>query len=74
MQEEGPLVTKIFHLKFINVEKVIDRKKGQTIIEKLKELIKSPSKITCDPRTNVLIVKATPKKLKEIENIIKNLN
>ncbi len=74
MQEEGPLVTKIFHLKFINVEKVIDRKKGQTIIEKLKELIKSPSKITCDPRTNVLIVKATPKVLKEIENIIKTID
>ncbi len=71
MQEEGPLITKVFHLKFINVEKIIDKKKNQTLIDKLKELIKSPSKITCDPRTNTIIVKAPAKVLKEIEKVIK---
>ncbi len=68
------LITKTFKLKYIRASKVIDVMKNQRISEKLAEILKDPNKITFDPLTNTLIVKATPKVLKEIEMIIKKID
>lgn len=68
------LITKTFELKHIRASKVIDLMKNQRISEKLAEILKDPNKITFDPLTNILIVKATPKVLEEIERIIKKID
>ena len=68
------LITKTFELKHIRASKVIDLMKNQRISEKLAEILKDPNKITFDPLTNILIVKATPKVLEEIERIIKEID
>jgi type IV pilus assembly protein PilQ len=68
------LITKTFELKHIRASKVVDLMKNQRISEKLAEILKDPNKITFDPFTNILIVKATPKVLKEIEEIIKKID
>ncbi|AEH23299.1 type II and III secretion system protein [Thermodesulfobacterium geofontis OPF15] len=68
------LITKTFELKHIRASKVVDLMKNQRISEKLSEILKDPNKITFDPFTNILIVKATPKVLEEIEEIIKRID
>jgi len=68
------LITKTFELRHIRASKIIDFMKNQRISEKLAEILKDPNKITFDPFTNILIVKATPKVLEEIEEIIKKID
>ncbi|NPA39533.1 MAG: type IV pilus secretin PilQ [Thermodesulfobacteria bacterium] len=68
------LVTKIYHLKYIRVDKLVDYLKNQTLTDKLRELLQNPNRITSDALTNTLIVKATPKIIDEIDKIIKNLD
>ena len=68
------LITKTFELKYIRASKVVDLMKNQRISEKLAEILKDPNKITFDPLTNILIVKATPKVLEEVERIIKKID
>lgn len=68
------LITKTFELKHIRASKVVDVMKNQRISEKLSEILRDPNKITFDPLTNILIVKATPKVLEEVEKIIKEID
>lgn len=68
------LITRTFALKHIRASKVVDTLKNQRIPEKLSEILKDPNKVTFDPFTNTLIVKATPKILDEIELIIKEID
>lgn len=73
-EEKNVLITKTFRLKYLRASKVIDVMKNQRISEKLQELLKDPNKVTFEPLTNTLIVKATPKILDEIETIIKEID
>lgn len=73
-EEKNILITKTFTLKYLRASKVIDIMKNQRISEKLQELLKDPNKVTFEPLTNTLIVKATPKILDEIEAIIKEID
>ncbi len=73
-ERSNRLITKTFKLKYIRASKVIDEMKKQRISDKLAEILKDPNKITFDPLTNTLIVKATPKVLKEVEMIIKKID
>lgn len=73
-EEKNILITKTFTLKYLRTSKVIDLMKNHRISEKLQELLKDPNKITLEPLTNTLIVKATPKILDEIEAVIKEID
>lgn len=65
IQEKGPLVTKTFQLKYV---------KGDVLSQKLKDITSGESKITFEPHSNTLIIKATEKNLSEIEKIIKEID
>ncbi|HAA84145.1 MAG: Type II and III secretion system protein [Thermodesulfobacterium sp. 37_54] len=73
-EEKNLLITRIFTLKYLRASKVIDLLKSHRLTEKLQELLKDPNKITFEPLTNTIIVKATPKILDEIEAIIKAID
>ncbi|WP_022855036.1 secretin N-terminal domain-containing protein [Thermodesulfobacterium thermophilum] len=73
-EEKNLLITKIFTLKYLRASKVIDLLKSHRFPDKLQELLKDPNKITFEPLTNTIIVKATPKILDEIEAIIKAID
>jgi|GEM_PF-902307 len=70
-EEKNVLITKTFTLKYLRANKVIDLLKTHRFSEKLQELLKDPNKVTFEPMTNTIIVKATPKILDEVEAIIK---
>ncbi|RLG12669.1 hypothetical protein DRN73_01825 [Candidatus Pacearchaeota archaeon] len=70
IEEQGPLVTKLFHLKYIKADAIIDRIKeiltaGRTYTE---------GTVTYESYSNILIVKTTEKNVAEIEKIIKEID
>jgi type IV pilus assembly protein PilQ len=73
-EKKNILITKTYKLKYIRAGKFIDLLKKQTLSDKLKKLFKEPNKITEDPLTNTLIVKATQKILNELDRIIKEID
>jgi len=68
------LVTKTYHLKYVRVNKVVDYLKKQTFFDELKKLVKSPNQLSYDPLTNTLIIKATPKVISELDQVIKTID
>ena len=73
-EKNNILITKIYHLKYTRVNKVIDYLKGQTLTQKLMQLFQPPNSVSSDPLTNTLIVKATPKIIDEVDRIIKQID
>ncbi len=80
-EEQNILITKTYKLKYLRIGKnylggPLGQNEGQSslLINQLKELVKGDNKITFDPFTNTIIVKATPKVLKEVERVIKELD
>ncbi len=80
-EEQNILITKTYKLKYLRIGKNYlggpsGQGEGQSslLVDRLKELVKGDNKITFDPFTNTVIVKATPKVLKEVERVIKKLD
>ncbi len=80
-EEQNILITKTYKLKYLRIGKnylggPLGGAEGQSslLVNRLKELVKGDNKITFDPFTNTIIVKATPKVLKEVERVIKELD